>query len=253
MFKEIALAVVQAITEFLPISSDGHLAIISKFFGGTNLFFITFLHLASLLAVLIFTRKEIYGILKFNRESWKIIQYILIGIIPAGIAGFLFSDLIEKTLSSFLLVGFFFLLNGIIIFSTKFAKKSDKKINRKNSFFIGLMQAPALLPGISRSGMTISAGIFSGLSREKAVKFSFLMFIPLALGAFGLEFMKNPGLISSIPLLTLISSFVICFVLSFFCLNLLSYILKTDKFWIFGIYCILVSIIIFLFFIAKIQ
>jgi undecaprenyl-diphosphatase len=246
MYTEAILAVVQALTEFLPISSDGHLALVSNFFGNPDLFFITFLHLASLFAVIIFTRKEILEILRFNKESRRTIKFILIGIIPAAIVGLLFSDLIEQSLGSLLLLGFFFLFNGIIIFSTKFVKKSESNLTNKNVFVTGLMQALALLPGVSRSGMTISTGMFFEVNKEKAVKFSFLMFIPLALGAFLLEFVKHPNALSTFPVFTLVYSFVVCFILSLLCLNLLNYVIKSDKFWVFGIYCFLVSLLTFL-------
>ena len=124
MINEIILAIVQSITEFLPISSDGHLALISNILGQPNLFFMTFLHLASLFAVLIFTRKEIAEIFRFNKQSWRLIKYILIGIIPAALVGFFLNDLIKGTLTSYLLIGIFFFFTGIIVFSTKFIKQS---------------------------------------------------------------------------------------------------------------------------------
>lgn len=243
MLNEIILALIQAITEFLPISSDGHLALASNILGKPNLFFMTFLHLASLFAVVIFTRKEIADILKFNKQSWKLIKYILIGIIPAALVGFFLNDLIEGTLASFLLIGIFFFFTGIIVFSTKFIKQPKKPIllSNKSAFSIGLMQALALLPGVSRSGMTISTAMFFGINKEKAVKFSFLMFIPLAVGAFILEAIKYSKEVISIPALTLGVSFIICFFFSLLFLNILNYIVKNNKFWVFGIYCFVIG------------
>ncbi len=245
MLNEIILALIQSLTEFLPISSDGHLALVSNIIGEPNLFFITFLHLASLFAVLIFTRKEISEILRFKKESWRLIKYLVIGIIPAGLAGLFLSDLIENTLTSYLLIGVFFFFTGIIVFSTKFIKppKNPEKLSNKSAFSIGLMQVLALLPGVSRSGMTISTAMFFGIEKEKAVKFSFLMFIPLALAAFILQSIKYSNEILSIPALTLIISFAVCFFFSLLCLNLLNYIVRNNKFWIFGIYCFLIGII----------
>ena len=233
MLDEIILAIIQAATEFLPISSDGHLALASNLLGEPNLFFITFLHLASLFAVVIFTRKEIAEILRFKKESWRLLKYILIGIIPAILAGLFLNNFIESTLTSYLLIGIFFFFTGMIVFLTKFARPSKNLLSNKSSFAIGLMQVLALLPGISRSGMTISTGLFLGIEKEKAVKFSFLMFIPLAIGAFLLEFVKHSDEIVSIPVLTLILSFAVCFILSLLFLNLLNYIVKKNKFWVF--------------------
>ena len=243
MLNEIILALIQSLTEFLPISSDGHLALVSNIMGTPNLFFITFLHLASLFAVLIFTRKEISEILKFNKESWRLIKYLIIGIIPAGLVGLFLSDLIESTLTSYLLIGIFFFFTGIIVFSTKFIKPSKNKLSNKSAFSIGLMQALALLPGVSRSGMTISTAMFFGIEKEKAVKFSFLMFIPLALAAFIFETIKYSAEVMTIPALTLIVSFTVCFLFSLLFLNLLNYIVKKDKFWLFGIYCFLIGLV----------
>lgn len=245
MLNEIILALIQALTEFLPISSDGHLALVSNILEKPNLFFITFLHLASLFAVLFFTRKEIFQILRLNKESWKLIKYLIIGIIPAGLAGLFLSDLIESTLTSYLLIGVFFFFTGIIVFSTRFIKqpKNPNKLSNKSAFSIGLMQILALLPGVSRSGMTISTAMFFGIEKEKAVKFSFLMFIPLALAAFMLQSIKYSNELLNIPALTLMISFAICFLFSLLCLNLLNYIVKNNKFWIFGIYCFFVGLV----------
>ena len=194
-------------------------------------------------AVLIFTRKEISEILKFNKESWRLIKYLIIGIIPAGLVGLFLSDLIESTLTSYLLIGIFFFFTGIIVFSTKFIKPSKNKLSNKSAFSIGLMQALALLPGVSRSGMTISTAMFFGIEKEKAVKFSFLMFIPLALAAFIFETIKYSAEVMTIPALTLIVSFTVCFLFSLLFLNLLNYIVKKDKFWLFGIYCFLIGLV----------
>ena len=189
MLNEIILAIVQAITEFLPISSSGHLALISNLISSPDLFFFTALHLASLLAVVIFTRSEIKNLITFDRKYRKLWLYLIIATIPAGIVGLLFSDIIEKTLSSFLFLGIAFIFTGIILFLTRVAYPHSN-LNWKNSLLTGVFQALAVFPGISRSGMTISSAMISGIDREKAARFSFLLFIPLALGAFILE-LKN--------------------------------------------------------------
>lgn len=252
MLNEIAMSVIQAITEFLPVSSDGHLALYANLFSEPSLFFITFLHIASLFAVLIFTRKEIKFLLSFKKETYKLWLYIIIATIPGALAGFLAKDLIEQAFSSLLVTGIGFLFTGTIILLTKVKKnKNGVRINQKNSFFIGLMQTLALLPGVSRSGMTISTGLFSGIEKERAVKFSFLLFIPLAIGAFSLEmfdYYKN-SIPINIQITTLLTSFVICFLLSLLFLNLLNYIIKKDKFWMFSIYCCIIGIITLILFI----
>ena len=241
MKEEIFLAIVQAATEFLPVSSSGHLALFSNLISEPNLFLITALHFASLLAVLIFTRKEIVGLLKFDRQHKNLWIYLLVGTIPAGLFGFFFKDLIENSLSSLLFIGIAFLFTGVVLLLTKFCHVREK-INVKNSLIIGLFQVLALFPGVSRSGMTISAAMFSGIEKDKAAKFSFLLFIPLAFGAMILElgeFYFN---------FSLLVAFVICFVLSLLFLNLLYLIIRRGYFWMFSFYCFfigMVSLILF--------
>jgi undecaprenyl-diphosphatase len=236
MLNEIIYAVIQSISEFLPISSSGHLALVSNLIAKPDLFLFTVLHLASLLAVIIFTRKEIYNLFTLKSGYTKLWLYLIIATIPAAIFGFLFKNIVEQAFTSLLLLGVAFIFTGIVVFLTKYAH-SFSGIDSRNSLFIGLMQALALFPGVSRSGMTISAGLFSGLTKEKAAKFSFLLFIPVTLGAFLLE-IGNFYFSWS-----LVVSFVVCTILSLVFLNLLMVILKKNKFWIFGIYCWIIGII----------
>ena len=236
MFIEVFLAVIQAATEFLPVSSSGHLALFSNLLSEPDLFFFTALHFASLLAVLIFTRNEIVGLIQFKREYSKIWIYLIIGTIPAALVGYFFKDLIEKSLSSYLFLGIAFIFTGFILLLTKnFSGK--ERLNSKSALFIGLMQVFALFPGVSRSGMTISAGIFSGVSREKGAKFSFLLFIPLALGAMLIElgdFYFD---------FTLLVSFIVTFLLSLLFLNLLYIVIKKGYFWVFSFYCFFIGLV----------
>lgn len=236
MLNEIILAIIQAATEFLPISSSGHLALFQNLISKPNLFLITILHLASLLAVLIFLRKEIFNLLSFKEKYRRLWLFLIIGTIPAALFGVLFKDFIEKTLSSFLFMGIFFLFTSAIIFLTKFAR-NGRKLNIKNSLFIGLIQILALFPGVSRSGMTISSALFSGIKREEAFKFSFLLFIPLAIGANILE------IGNSYFSLSLLVSFIVCFVLSYLFLGILFTILKKKKFWLFSLYTLIMGLI----------
>ena len=182
MLSEIILAVIQAVTEFLPVSSSGHLALVSNLISQPNLFFFSVLHVASLLAVVIFTRKEIVELLSFDKKYARLWIYLIVGTIPAGLVGYFFHDFFEAAFGSYLLLGVAFMATGLILLSTKNTKVFSK-LNVKNAFAIGVAQVGAILPGISRSGVTISSGMFLGLDREKATRFSFLLFIPLSLGA----------------------------------------------------------------------
>ncbi|MFA5992749.1 MAG: undecaprenyl-diphosphate phosphatase [Candidatus Pacearchaeota archaeon] len=248
MFNEILLSFIQAATEFLPISSSGHLALASLLLKQQpNLFFITILHLASLLAVLIFVRKEIIFLLKFGKESRKLWGYLIIATIPAALVGYFLKDMIEGAFSSLLFLGVAFLFTGFVLFLTKFFMKKEqgKEVSIGSSIFIGIFQALAIFPGVSRSGMTISSSLFSGFNREKAVKFSFLLFIPVSLGAFLLEVKDTviSNFLLTTPVVTLVISFIVCLILSLVFLSLLFYIVKKERFWLFSFYCWLVGVI----------
>jgi len=236
MLKEVFLAAVQAATEFLPISSSGHLAIFSNLISEPNVFFFTTLHLASLLAVLIFTREEIIALFTFKKEYRKVWIYLIVATIPANICGFIFSANIEKAFSSLLVVGIAFLFTSAVLYLTKFAKET-KDLSIKNSILIGIFQSIALLPGVSRSGMTISSALLSGIGKEKATKFSFLLFIPLSIEAFLFE--AKEGFYFNFSLFI---SLIVCFVLSLLFLNLLFNIVKKGKMWVFSIYCLFAGI-----------
>ena len=236
MLNEIFLAVIQAVTEFLPVSSSGHLALFANLFSEPDLFFFTVLHFASLLAVLIFTRKELLGLLSFDKRYSGVWIYLIIATIPAALIGFLFKDLITKSFDSYLFLGVAFIFTGIILLFTKFSS-GDKKLTNKSALFIGLFQVLALFPGVSRSGMTISAGLFSGIQKERAIKFSFLLFIPLIIAATLLQI--GDVYINS----SLVVAFFITFILSLFFLRLLSLIVKEGYFWMFSFYCFFIGLV----------
>ncbi|RMD46131.1 undecaprenyl-diphosphate phosphatase [Candidatus Pacearchaeota archaeon] len=239
MLAEILLSIIQSATEFLPVSSSGHLALFSNLASKPDIFFFTVLHLASLFAVLVFTRKEVIELLSFKKSARPIWLYLILATIPAAIFGFFFKDLIEKTFSSYLFLSLAFAFTSLILFLTKFAKKNST-LNAKNSLLIGIFQVLALFPGVSRSGMTISSAMFLGIEKERAAKFSFLLLIPLVLGAVILEFGKAYFSIS------LVISFIITFLASILFLNLLMKIILKNRFWLFGFYTLALSIISFL-------
>jgi undecaprenyl-diphosphatase len=234
MIREVILAVIQGVTEFLPVSSSGHLALFSNLISEPNLFFFVMLHIASLLAVIIYFRKDIWELRKV-REKSKYWSYIIIGIIPAALFGYFFSDWIEAAISNYFFIGGAFILTGIVLFSTKFFR-GRRKIGLKESILVGIMQILALFPGVSRSGITTSTAMWNKVDGEKAGKFSFLIFIPLAIGAMIVEFGE---FYFSWDLLV---AFIVCFFVSLFCLNLFFRIIKRNKFWLFSIYLFVVGI-----------
>ncbi|MBN1354492.1 MAG: undecaprenyl-diphosphate phosphatase [Candidatus Omnitrophica bacterium] len=243
MTEAIILAIIQAATEFLPISSSGHLALVSSLISQPSLFLFTALHLASLVAVIIFTRNEIAQLVRFDKKYRKMWLYLVISTIPAGLCGVLFSDLVEKAFSSNLFIGAAFIFTGFILFLTKFTSVHSG-LNGRNALIIGLFQVLGIFPGVSRSGMTISSALFLGIDREKAAKFSFLLFMPVSLGAFLLEL--GHGFYFNAALLV---SFLVCLILSLLFLKLLLAIVKKGQLWFFSFYCVAVGIVcLFLFF-----
>ena len=242
LIEAIILSVIQGITEWFPVSSSGHLALMQQFFGFQNLPYDVFLHFAGIFAVLFVFKREILKLLSFNRVSLKYISLLVIALIPAGFVGFLLSDWIENLFSNMTYLGIFFIVSGLVVYSTKFSIERKSDINNKDAWFIGLLQALAILPGISRSGMTISAGLFKGVSKRAAIRFSFLMSIPLILGASALK--AKDLMISNINLSILVISFIITFFVSLITIKLLIKIIKSDKFYLFGIYNIILGIVV---------
>jgi undecaprenyl-diphosphatase len=251
LLQAIVLSIVQSITEWLPISSSGHLAIFESFFGIKEFSFAVFLHFASILAVIIIFYKDIIKLFDFSkRENIKYIIYIIIAIIPAGVVGYLFKDYIESMFSNMLFIGIFFIISGGIIFSTRYFKRRvDDELKFVDFVSMGFFQVLGILPGISRSGATISGGIFSGGKKESVVKYSFLIAIPVILGA---SLLKLKDMVyTDISWSILLISFAICFVFSLFTIKLLLKIVKGNKFYLFGIYNFIIGVIVLLWSIFK--
>jgi len=191
VFEALVLGVVQGITEFLPVSSSGHLVLIQTIFGIEEpvLLFDTLVHTATLIAVCAVLWQDIWNILK------KIIQpltlYLVIATIPAVIAALLFKKQIEGVFSATSFLGFFFLVTaGLLLFSELWRRRAanpgsvdEKNMRWYEALIVGIFQAVAIMPGISRSGATLSAGLIRGFNREFAVRFAFLLSIPAILGA----------------------------------------------------------------------
>jgi len=251
LFQLIILALVQGVTEFLPISSSGHLVIFQKILNISNLpvIFDILLHLGTLISILIYFKKDILNLL-INREENKSVWFmVIVGSIPAIIFGFILKSKIEAIFNSSKFTGVFLIICAILLYSSKFtpkftgAKKTDlKKINLSDAIIIGIFQAVAIFPGISRSGSTIIGGLWRKLNGTTAFKFSFLLSIPAILGAVLLKAKEISTLNISIFYIFLavsISAFV-----GYFSLKYLEKILQTDKFYLFSYYCLAVGLIL---------
>ena len=199
ILEAIILGIVQGLTEFLPVSSSGHLAIFSRIFDmkETSLFFDTMLHLGTLIAVFVVLWKDIWEILK--KPFQKITGFLILATIPAVIAALTFGDIIEELFTTAQLLGVCFLITTALLVIAEILSRRARDSNQlKNAdsmtwldaLIIGIMQALAIPPGISRSGATISAALFRKLDRDFAARFSFLLSIPAILGAVVLQ-VKN--------------------------------------------------------------
>lgn len=192
--EAIILGIVQGLTEFLPVSSSGHLEIAKAIFGSgsvgkESMLMTVVLHFATALSTVVIFRKEILQIIKGlfqfkNNEELRFSLKIIVSMIPAALVGVLLKDEIESLFGGALtLVGIMLLLTGALLFLADKAKKTEKDVSFTHAIIVGISQAIAILPGISRSGATIGTSVLLGIDREKAAKFSFLMVVPLIFGA----------------------------------------------------------------------
>lgn len=249
-FEALILGLIQGLTEYLPVSSSGHLAIGSALFGiegEENLAFTIIVHVATVLSTLVILWKEIEwifkGLFKFqmNDETRYVIN-IIVSMIPIGIVGVFFKDKVEAIFGSGLLVvGCCLLVTALLLsFSYYYKPRQKEKISLKDAFIIGLSQACAVLPGLSRSGTTIATGLLLGNSKEKLAQFSFLMVIPPILGEAlldAIKMMKGEDIAGDIPAISLIVGFLAAFVSGYVACKWMINIVKKGKLIYFAIYC----------------
>lgn len=272
--KILFLAILQGFTEFLPVSSSGHLAIFDQLLGlqnpGTRVEIM--LHFGTLFSVVIFYWKRIYqivgGLFCGERSAWRMALNIIIASIPAAIVYFLLDEKIEAAYDGNLhFIGLMLVITGFILLSLRFVKsttntelsqKADDSKDAKTSltlfraFLIGCAQAFALLPGISRSGSTIACARHLGVHPKEAAEFSFLMVLPLLLAAATQQLIKDFSADTAvaaqqIPSASLFLAVIVSAVSGYFSLRLILATLVGRKFWIFGIYCFLAGISVILF------
>lgn len=234
LIQAIILAIIQGITEWLPISSSGHLVIAQHFFSlNENVSYDIMLHFASLIAIVLVFRKDIF------QYFIKNLGLLIIGTLPIVIVGFFIKDYIDSIFSNIILVGFMLIFTGILLyFSDKILIKT--KLNPKSSLTIGIFQAIAIMPGVSRSGSTISSALMMGIKKEEAVKFAFMLAIPAIFGAMILNIKEVSTAIES----SMIIGFFLTIIISYFCLTWLIKLINKNKFKYFSYYCFLIGLII---------
>ena len=255
--EALILGIIQGLTEYLPVSSSGHLAIGSALFGiqgEDNLTFTIAVHVATVLSTLVILWKEVEwlfrGFFKFKMNAeMKYIINILISMIPIGIVGFFFKDEVERIFGSGLfIVGLMLMVTALLLAFSYYAKPRVKEeISKKDAFIIGVAQACAVLPGLSRSGSTIATGLMLGNKKEKMAQFSFLMVIPPILGEALLDGMKiikgaAEGM-TDISLSSLTIGFIAAFVSGCLACKWMINIVKKGKLIYFAIYCAIVGLI----------
>lgn len=255
--QALILGIVQGLTEYLPVSSSGHLAIGQAFFGmndgGDNLAFTVAVHVATVLSTLVILWSEIDWILKglfkfeLNAET-KYALNIVVSMIPVGIVGVFFKDTVEKIFGSgLLIVGFCLLLTASLLIFSYLAKPRQKEnISWKDALIIGIAQACAVLPGLSRSGSTIATGLLLGNKKESLAQFSFLMVIPPILGEALLDVLKavkGEEAFGGIDILPLCVGFIAAFISGCVACKWMISIVKKGKLIYFGIYCAIAGII----------
>ncbi len=255
--EALVLGLLQGLTEYLPVSSSGHLTIGSTLFGMTgeeSLSFTILVHVATVLSTLVILWKEIVWLLKgffqfrWNNET-KYVVNILISMIPVGIVGLFFKDTVEEIFGSgLLIVGIMLLVTASLLAFAYYAKPRQKEtISKKDAFIIGLAQACAVMPGLSRSGSTIATGLILGNKKENLAQFSFLMVIPPILGEALLETLKlmsgTEVASSDIPTSSLVIGFFAAFISGCIACKWMINIVKKGKLVYFAIYCAIVGAI----------
>lgn len=254
--EALILGIIQGLTEYLPVSSSGHLAIGSALFGiegEENLAFTITVHVATVFSTLVILLKEIdwifRGLFKFqmNAETRYVIN-ILVSMIPIGIVGLFFKDTVEEIFGSgLLIVGCMLLLTATLLTFSYYAKPRQKEnISLKDAFIIGLAQACAVMPGLSRSGTTIATGLLLGNNKEKLAQFSFLMVIPPILGEALLDILKalkGEEVAGDIPTLSLVVGFLAAFISGCLACKWMINIVKKGKLIYFAIYCAIAGLV----------
>lgn len=253
LLQSLTLGFIQGTTEWLPISSTGHLRIAEHFFGlSVPTLYDVLLHFGTLLVTLVFFRKDIINILKalvhrnFNSADGKLIVPIILGSIPTAIIAFLWGDQLDA-LSSLPMLAAGFIVSGVLLLASKFSKERKDAIDMPTALLIGVMQGLAVIPAISRSGLTIAVMLLLGIKRDLAFKFSFVLSIPAVFGALGLQLYqeRNALAVAGIGVTEVAAAVVVTVAVSFLALKIVQKSLAANKFWLFSLYCFAIGAALF--------
>jgi undecaprenyl-diphosphatase len=246
LVKVVILAVIQGVAEFLPVSSSGHL-VLSEYFLGLEQpgnFLEIALHAGTLVSILVYYRKRIINLgIEFIKggEGRSYGFAVIIGSVPAALAYFLFNDSIEASFENPVAVAFLLCMTGMVLLTLRLGNPAEKPIGLVRAFLVGIAQAVALLPGISRSGMTITAARHLGISPAKSAEFSFIMLIPALSGACLIKLI-NDGIDTTLPLSIIGAGMAVAAIIGYASLSILEKTLKSGWMWMFGLYCLIAGL-----------
>lgn len=250
----IILGIVQGLTEFLPVSSSGHLELGKAILGDTSvpeesLLFTVVLHFATALSTIVVFRKDVWEILKglfqfqWNEESRFSVK-IIISMLPAVFVGLFFEEQLEAFFGGNVrFVGFMLLITAVLLYFADKAKDTDKKVSFKNAFIVGVSQAIAMLPGISRSGATISTSVLLGVDKSKAARFSFLMVVPLILGKIAKDLIGGELTFNGENNVAMGAGFLAAFIAGLAACTWMIQIVRKSKLSYFSIYCLIIGLL----------
>ncbi len=242
----VILGIVQGLTEFLPVSSSGHLVLLERLFviKADLIFLNVVLHLGTLLAVVLYYRKRLWGYLK--KPFQKDVGYLALATVPTVIIFLLFKSFIQDSFSGdYLVIGFLVTATILVIANFIMTKQTAKKVfDYKTALVMGVFQGLAMVPGVSRSGSTITSGVVYGCDKNKVADFSFLMSIPVILASLVFELFELSSTSLSIGVLPLIVGFVFAFVFGLLAIKFMLKIIAKAQFYWFSIYLVILSIIL---------
>lgn len=253
VLNAIILGIIQGLTEFLPVSSSGHLEIFKVILGDNklpneSLLMTVILHFATACSTIVVFKDDIkdllLGLFSFEKnDSFWFSVKIILSMVPAVFVGFFFESEVESLFNgNLIIVGSMLILTGALLFLADKAKPSEKKISFSSSFLVGIAQAIAIVPGISRSGATISTAVILGIDKENAAKFSFLMVVPLIIGKVIKDITSAETIVNNESVFPLIIGFVFAFITGMIACKWMIKLVKNSKLKYFSIYCFLVGI-----------
>lgn len=246
LIETVVLGVIQGLTEWLPTSSTGHLKIAEKILDlKAPLLFDVILHLGTLTVILLFFRSDVKKILSalarldFKTEYGRLIPLIIVGTIPTAIIGFAFNMFLENFFQEVLTVAVALLACGFVLYSAKAGKEKKGNISYFEALVIGIAQGIAVIPGLSRSGLTIATALLLGVKRDESFRFSFLLSVPAVIGAFGLTFYMNFSELaaSNLGWIEISAGVAAAIVVGYWALKLLWKVLAKGRFHVFAFYC----------------